>query len=300
MSTQEGYSVQRMTRVQEVQEILDRAAREGWNPGLHDAECFWAVDPQGFFAGELNGRLVACGAALCYDAHFAFCGLYLVEPEHRGKGFGLALTRARLEHVGPRNAGLDGVLGMVDRYERLGYRRAHLSTRFGFTPTQRFAEQPAAGRLMPLSITPHAERDDSAAAGVSFAALADYDAQHFPVRREQFLRLWLTRPGSHVLVLVEGTRLKGYGVLRPCRAGHKVGPLFANDARGAEAILCGLCNHGLGAPVYLDVPEPNTAGTTLARSLGMEPSFACVRMYLSGDPGLPLGRIFGITSFEAG
>src|SRR5258708_24522941 len=28
------------------------AALEGWNPGLHDAQCFWAADPDGFFIGE--------------------------------------------------------------------------------------------------------------------------------------------------------------------------------------------------------------------------------------------------------
>lgn len=50
----------------------------------------------------------------------------------------------------------------------------------------------------------------------------------------------------------------------------------------------------------LDIPEPNTAGVALARRLGMAPVFACVRMYLRGDPGLPLDRIYGITTFEAG
>ena len=27
---------------------LDWAAAEGWNPGLHDAHCFYAADPEGF------------------------------------------------------------------------------------------------------------------------------------------------------------------------------------------------------------------------------------------------------------
>jgi hypothetical protein len=32
----------------------------------------------------------------------------------------------------------------------------------------------------------------------------------------------------------------------------------------------------------------------------MTPIFACQRMYLRRDPGLPLQSIYGITSFEAG
>ena len=28
---------------------LEWAAAGGWNPGLHDANCFYAADPEGFF-----------------------------------------------------------------------------------------------------------------------------------------------------------------------------------------------------------------------------------------------------------
>lgn len=30
--------------------------QRGWNPGLHDAECFYAADPQGFFLAEADGQ----------------------------------------------------------------------------------------------------------------------------------------------------------------------------------------------------------------------------------------------------
>ena len=31
------------------------AKEEGWNPGLHDAKCFYAQNPHTFFLGCLNG-----------------------------------------------------------------------------------------------------------------------------------------------------------------------------------------------------------------------------------------------------
>ena len=43
-------------RREEVAFAIDLAAREGWNPGLHDAECFFAADPDGFLIGELQDR----------------------------------------------------------------------------------------------------------------------------------------------------------------------------------------------------------------------------------------------------
>ena len=52
--------------------------------------------------------------------------------------------------------------------------------------------------------------------------------------------------------------------------------------------------------MFLDVPEPNFAGVALARKAGLEPVFETARMYCGGDPGLPLERVFGITSFELG
>ena len=52
-------AVRRMTE-SELALALDWAANEGWNPGLSDAECFCAVDPDGFFLGELDGEPVGC------------------------------------------------------------------------------------------------------------------------------------------------------------------------------------------------------------------------------------------------
>jgi hypothetical protein len=50
----------------------------------------------------------------------------------------------------------------------------------------------------------------------------------------------------------------------------------------------------------MDVPEANQAGVAMAKKYGMESQFACARMYIKGDPGLPVDNIYGITTFEAG
>jgi len=45
------------------------AASEGWNPGLHDAKCFYYVDPHGFLIGLLNGEPIGCISAVCLSQH---------------------------------------------------------------------------------------------------------------------------------------------------------------------------------------------------------------------------------------
>ncbi|MGO9236597.1 MAG: GNAT family N-acetyltransferase [Methylocella sp.] len=75
---------------------LDWAAAEGWNPGLHDAECFYAADPGGFFLGEFaDGEPLGCVSAIAYDKHYGFLGFYMVKPQYRGRGFGLQLWDCR-------------------------------------------------------------------------------------------------------------------------------------------------------------------------------------------------------------
>nr|WP_232220763.1 hypothetical protein [Legionella tunisiensis] len=46
-----NYLVERMNK-DEVNIAIAWAANEGWNPGLHDAECFYQTDPHGFLLGS--------------------------------------------------------------------------------------------------------------------------------------------------------------------------------------------------------------------------------------------------------
>lgn len=173
---------------------------------------------------------------------------------------------------------------MAAKYARLGYRRAHRSTRHSFIPKQ---QQAPLREIVSLSQVP-------------LATLAAYDRAHFFAPSDRFLERWVSQLHTVGLALIDDAQLKGYGVLRKCRVGHKIGPLFADAPDIAEVLFGALCNNALGEQVFIDIPEPNQAGLELAAKHGMSPVFACERMYLRGDPGLPLEQIYGIASFEAG
>src|SRR5262250_555790 len=78
---------------------VDWAAAEGWNPGLADATCFAAVDPEGFLIGELDGAPVATISCVNYDERFAFLGFYIVRRDVRGRGHGLRMWDAAVAHA---------------------------------------------------------------------------------------------------------------------------------------------------------------------------------------------------------
>jgi GNAT superfamily N-acetyltransferase len=279
--------IRNMTRA-EVDELVEWAAREGWNPGLHDAELFWHTDSEAFIAAEREGELIGGGAITSYEGRFGFMGFFIVRPEHRGKGLGNRLWHARRERMINRlrpgaAVGLDGVLEMQDYYAKGGFVLSHRDIRFQSTGA---AAATGAG-IVSLS-------------QVSFQQLLDYDTACFPAPRARFLHAWVTQPDSLALGALKGTDLAGYGVIRRCREGCKVGPLFADDKATAEALFDALAGFASAEPVYLDVPENNPGAMALAARRGMRQVFACARMYLGPAPALPMERIFGVTTFELG
>jgi hypothetical protein len=261
---------------------LEWAAAEGWNPGLHDAQCFYAADPEGFFVGERDGAPIGCVSAVRYGSGFGFLGLYIVKGEHRGQGFGLELWRAALNHLGDRVIGLDGVIAQQENYRKSAFRLAFRNIR----------QKGRGGGAAPPGLT------DLAA--IPIDEILRYDETAFPARRAEFLKSWIGQPHAVALGVVDGGTLKGYGVLRACREGFKIGPLFADHEETAERLSSGLLARASGAPVFLDTPEANPAAVALAARYAMTPVFETARMVRNGSPEMRLDRWFGVTTFELG
>ncbi len=263
---------------------VEWAAREGWNPGLDDAEAFFAADPHGFFLAERDGEAVGAISAVSYGADFGFVGFYIVRPELRGHRHGLLLAEHALAALEGRAIGIDGVLAKQRQYAKFfGFRFAYRNIRYGGV---------VAGRAAGAEIVPARE--------IPFEAVAAYDRRFFPAERERFLRAWLAMPHAIDLGWMRGDRLRGYGVIRQCREGFKIGPLFADDARIAEELFFALCGQAGGQPVFFDAPEVNAAAVRMAEHCGMREVFATARMYRREIPALPLDGIFGVTTFELG
>jgi hypothetical protein len=127
-----------------------------------------------------------------------------------------------------------------------------------------------------------------------------YDATVFPAPRSSFLRAWIGSPGHVGRAIVRDGGLTGWGVIRPCRKGHKIGPLVADDRATAELILSALLAGIGGGEIFLDVPAINRDAIALAQGLGLAPVFETARMYTGAIPPLRLERVFGVTTFELG
>ncbi len=274
----------RPMRPDEIPIAIEWAAAEGWNPGLADAACFGVVDPEGFLIGELDGAPAATISCVNYDECFSFLGFYIVREDLRGRGYGVRIWNEAVAHAGSRVIGLDGVVAQQRNYEKSGFVRAYANIRFG-------------GKV---GVPPTRGGDVLNLAAVPLDQLIACDARVFPAPRPHFLRAWTGTSGHIGRAVVRDGRLAGWGVIRPARLGHKIGPLIADDRETAEAVLAELLAAADGGEIFLDVPDFQRDGIALAESLGLSPVFETARMYTGAVPPLQLERVFGVTTFELG
>lgn len=283
MGTAAGLSVRRMTPT-DLEMVRGWADGEGWNPGQGDAAIFHAADPTGFFLGELDGVPISSVSLVAYDSQYGFLGLYIVRPEFRGRGYGMATWREAIAYAGNRNVGLDGVVAQQDNYRKSGFRLAYQNLRYAAV---------GGGEAVP-GIVP--------IASVPFEALQAYDRRHFPAARPTFLRRWLDATGATALAAVGNGSLSGYGVVRPAAQGFRIGPLFAEHLETADALYRSLLAAVPGQPVYIDVPDEsvNPNAGKLVRRHGLASLFPTARMYTRETPDIAMQNVYGVTSLELG
>jgi GNAT superfamily N-acetyltransferase len=271
----------------EVRTLVGWAAREGWNPGAHDAASFWLADPEGFLALEIGGELAGGGGIVRHNDQFGFMGLFILEPKFRGQGFGHRLWYERRDRLlnrlsKPATIGLDAVEAMIPFYARGGFQPYYRHVRYAGQPQAR-----ATPEVVDLATVPR-------------PLLHHYDRACFPGPRQAYLDAWLAQPFAHALAIRRNEKLTGYGLLRKCSPGWKLGPLFADTQDEAELILQRAAAHAGSEPIFLDIPENNPAARELCSRHNMQPVFECTRMYLGPAPQLDHDKIFGITTLELG
>lgn len=272
----------RATRA-ELDLILGWARAEGWNPGLDDAEAFYAADPEGFFvAVDEADRAVAAISVVNHSADFAFLGLYIVAPEHRGKGIGYALWQHALEHAGARTVGLDGVEAQQDNYAASGFAYASATTRFS-------------GDIIGATFP-----DIRIATAEEIETLIALEARASGILKPAYLRCWLAgSPTRTTLVSRSDSGITGMCTVRACARGCKIGPLVAETSEVAARLMrqaATLCE----GPVTIDVPAPSTGLAGTCQAFGMSAGFKTARMYRGPLATASAHQNFAVTSLELG
>ena len=280
--------------------VIEPMAKEGWRPGLKDAECFLACDPTAAFVGELNGKPIATVRISKYGDSFAFIGAYLVDKEYRGKGYGLKIFNAAVSSVKPTsNIGLYAFLHLEKMYERGGFRSYFYAARYDFHLPTAMACFP--GIVKKISVEVKAIED------VELENLFLYDRHVFGFERSAFLSRLLRAAGTlgYVAVNREGS-IVGYISARPTflkEEGYLIGPLFANSKAIAKRLLKALFEkllHQEKATPLVCMDASTKQGMELGEELQGKKVFDFVYMVTKDLPNTCLEKQFGVTNTELG
>lgn len=265
----------------EAETLVDWARREGWNPGLADAPALYAADPEGFLGCFIGDKLAAGISAVRYGSDFGFIGLYIADPEFRGKGLGRKVWDAGMAHLEGRTIGLDGVPEQQANYRGMGFEAVYETFRWSgrFQGALSADITPVTAELLP--------------------AISAFDRRFFPAERTTFLAEWLKPPRIARAMLREGI-VCGYAVVRQCHEGCKIGPLFADTPIDAEKLLAA-CSAEIGdLMLHIDVPAGQNDFAAGLAEQAFSKGFITARMYRGPVPDVNMRGVFGITTLELG
>lgn len=279
----------------EFETVSQWAASEGWNPGLNDLEAFYTADPEGFLIGLIDGEIACSISVVKYGDDYGFLGFYIVYPKFRGQGYGMQIWKAGMARLSGRTIGLDGVVEQQDNYRKSGFKYSYKNIRYqGLVPEH----------LQLAKLTQQSETIIRPIAPDDLEQVFKLDKLCFGAARDEFLTSWLSGEQPDLRqsrIVISNDNISGFGAIRKCIDGYKIGPLFAYDLQTAEYLLSELISTlPPQSLITLDVPEPNTQAMMLAEQLQLDPVFTTARMYIGTPPNVKIENVFGVTTFELG
>ena len=276
-----AYEIRQMSK-EDARQGWEWARQVGWNPGLYDWEIMTALDPKGCFAGFLDGKMVSSITAVQYQRRYGFMGLYIVAPEYRGRGYGLAIWKHAINYltkdIGVECIGLDGVLANEALYKRWGFQTSYKILQYKYVVNRTFK------RRCPAISEKH------------FQDIANYDLKVFKVDRAPFLHDFAFKTEAKTSEAYVAGKLVGFAVARPCFEGYKIGPLFADDIEVARMLIESLFADLLRQTVFIEAPESHSQAIKLVTDFDMSQGLTTVRMYTGKQYQQDIRYVYGNTT----
>jgi len=298
--------------------------QEQWNPGANGDELqqvFYRTDADGFFVGTIadsespgKEKVVSIVSAVRYGEDSGWVGFYIVAPEHRGQGYGLVVFRHALAHMANRPyVGLDAVLQQTENYKASGFTNISWENERRSGNTHHIVEK--------LLAYEHFNSGTVVDAGEApLDQLNELERRYSGWDRPQFVENWIkfhtdnAQHGRFSVAIVDDGCVLGYGCVRPATTSFRVGPLFAETAEVAKAILyklAKLASQAISQPdnqiassvkavLDVDICVANPQAVTIFDELKMPNTFTTLRMWKGKQPEVDVNIIYGVTTLEVG
>ncbi|WP_217636288.1 GNAT family N-acetyltransferase [Variovorax sp. OV700] len=199
---------------------LQLSQEMSWPYRLED----WAIAlelGQGFVLCDRAGQVIATAAWWAYGEDHASCGMIIVSKAAQGRGYGARLMDALLAAAHPRTITLNSTAEGLALYERRGFVRIGVIQQHQGVPHERHQAPPAS---LVRAMAPS-----------DVEAVAHLDLKASGWARRQMLDRLIQAGNGHVLV--RDGEPRGYAISRPFGRGHVIGPVVAESAADARALI---------------------------------------------------------------
>jgi GNAT superfamily N-acetyltransferase len=203
-----------------LESALQLSQEMSWPYRLED----WAIAlelGQGFVLRNGAGAVIATAAWWAYGEDQASCGMIIVSKAAQGRGYGARMMDALLAAAHPRTITLNSTAEGLALYERRGFVRIGVIQQHQGVPSAPHQAPPAS--LVRAMAEPDVE------------AVARLDRQATGWSRRQMLDRLIQAGHGHVLV--RDGEPRGYAVSRLFGRGHVIGPVVADSAADARALI---------------------------------------------------------------
>lgn len=277
---------------QELKMVLGWAKDEGWNPGRYDYAPYHAQDRHGFLLLRLNDKPVGAISVVKYSETFSFIGLFIVLAEHRGKGLGTQLWNKAIEKIATNSAlGLYAVPKQISRYQRAGLTGHHYNHRYELTRSS--------------SINVENKIEHSANSADMYQGLLHYDCRMWGASRKNMFDALLVQQSVFAFVTTDRNTgaVNGYGLIRPCVEGFRIGPIYADTKDSAKVLGEALITRaGNNNRIMFDIPSNNPFSTAFADYFNLErvDALDTLAMYKGDMNHQQEQYCYGVASLELG
>ena len=274
-------------REEHADEAVQLSADAGWNQTADD----WRLmirNGQGWGRFTQNGQLVATTLLLPYAGRVAWLAMVLVAERHRHQGIASALMSQALQRCDELGltAGLDATPDGRRVYRPHGFQEL-----FGLQRLQCARPRHRAVEVGGVSLRELGTIDTR--------RVVDLDAEVFGAPRPEVIGYLQDAAPQRALVAKTAGRLVGFLLARPGHRALHLGPITANRAEIAQALVSRTLVD-LKGPIVIDVPEGQDRFQAWLASIGFLPVRPFTRM-LRGLPGLgDAKRTFAVAGPELG
>jgi GNAT superfamily N-acetyltransferase len=228
--------------------VMNWCKEEEWNVGQYDAAAYYTLDPKGHFLFLLDEQPVGAISIVRYSPHLLAIGPFIVKKEYRNKGYGAQIWQYAIELLEKNNkatACLYSVPAQISRYAGSGFKEG-----FHIQRWQSFIKK--------ISNLDETTENLKQLNSISIESIIEYDQSIFSVSRKKLLTKFIQN--EHIVGFAstdDNRKITGFGLIRPCIQGYRIGPLYANHIENAQKLFKTLLDKVNNCTVFIDAPSYN-------------------------------------------